>query len=356
MSEKPFVSVVMPIYNVEKHLEQAIQSVLRQTLQDFELILVDDCSPDRCPEICDKYAEIYEKVSVIHHEKNQGLSGARNTGLEHAKGKYIWFMDSDDYVDIDLFEQVYESVQQNLAEVIVFGLIEEYYDQTDTLHHSKTVCPKKMLLKRSEDVRNVIVDLEMQTLYGYAWNKFYSLEYLRKLGIRYQKITLIEDILFNVEYCMDIEKMNVLGITPYHYNKRMDNSLTAKFVPAYYELHRKRIQMIYDQYVYWDMCTSQVKSKLAILYVRYIFSALQRNCDKRSRMNCGQRKNWVKELFQDELLNCLLPYAEPESTVLKIMSDALKKKNTCFCLLLGRVIFITKDKFPMLFAKVKHNR
>lgn len=356
MSEKPFVSVVMPIYNVEKHLEQAIQSVLKQTLQDFELILVDDCSPDRCPEICDKYAESYEQVSVIHHEKNQGLSGARNTGLAHAAGRYIWFMDSDDYVDRDLFERISESVQKNAAEVIVFGLIEEYYDQNDSLHHSKPVCPKEMLLNRQDDVRKKIIDLEMQTLYGYAWNKFYSLEYLENLGLKYENITLIEDILFNVKYCMDIEKMNILGITPYHYNKRMDNSLTAKFVPAYYELHRKRIQMIYDQYMYWNMCTGQVKSKLAVLYVRYIFSALQRNCDKRSKMTHNQRKRWVKELFQDELLNNLLPYVEPESTVLKIMSNALKGRTTNLCLFLGRVIFITKDKFPMIFAKVKHNR
>lgn len=356
MSEKPFISVVMPIYNVEKHLDQAVQSVLKQTLQDFELILVDDCSPDKCPGICDKYANSDDRIKVIHHEKNKGLSGARNTGLEYANGSYIWFMDSDDYVDTDLFENVYKSVQKNAAEVVVFGLVEEYYDQNDNLHHTKTVCPKEMLLKEKKDVRKVIINLEMQTLYGYAWNKFYSLVYLKNLGLQYETVTLIEDIMFNVKYCMDIEKMNILAITPYHYNKRMDSSLTAKFVPAYYDLHRQRIQMIYDQYEYWNMCSEKVKSKLGVLYVRYIFSALQRNCDKRSNMTHRQRKQWTKKLFQDQLLNNLLPYIKPESTVLKVMSSALKKNQTGFCLFLGRVIYIVKDKCPMIFAKVKHNR
>ena len=97
MNNRPFISVVMPIYNVEKHLEKAIESVLAQTFQNFEIILVDDCSPDSCPQICDAYVSKYKKISVIHHEKNKGLSGARNTGLDVAKGEYIWFMDSDDF-------------------------------------------------------------------------------------------------------------------------------------------------------------------------------------------------------------------------------------------------------------------
>ena len=137
-NKKPFFSIVMPIYNVEKHLRQAIDSVLQQTFQDYEIILVDDCSPDKCPEICDVYAQKYEYVQVIHHKENQGLSYTRNTGMAVAKGKYIWFMDSDDYVDTNLLERVYSSLQQNPAEVVVIGLVEEYYDHDDKLHHTES--------------------------------------------------------------------------------------------------------------------------------------------------------------------------------------------------------------------------
>lgn len=356
MGKKPFISVVMPIYNVQSHLKKAIDSVLKQTLQDFEIILVDDSSPDDCPKICDEYARKYEKISVIHHKKNQGLSAARNSGLEVANGQYIWFMDSDDYVDDDLFRKVYDSIQVNEAQVVVFGLIEEYFDQEDNLHHAKRICPQEMYLKSSDDIRNIIIDLEMQTLYGYAWNKFYSLDYLKKIGLKYEKITLIEDIQFNVKYCTEIDKMNILAITPYHYNKRMDNSLTNKFVENYYELHWKRINMIFQQYCDWRKCTDEVKEKLAALFTRYIFSAIQRNCDKKAKMNSRQRKAWIDALFKDELYNELIPYGNSQSAILKIMICALKKKKAVFCLLLGRVIFITKNKLPMLFSKVKQNR
>ncbi len=356
MENKPFISVVMPIYNVEKHLETAVNSVLNQSFQDFELILVDDCSPDKCPGLCDEYALKYEKVSVIHHEKNKGLSEARNTGLEVANGEYIWFMDSDDYVELNLFEEINTSIQKNRADVVVFGLIEDYYNQDDTLHHSHSVCPREQYYETRDELRRSIIDLEVQTLYGYAWNKFYRLDYLKEIGLKYEIVTLIEDILFNVKYCMNIEKMNVLAITPYHYNKRMDNSLTAKFVPAYYELHRRRIELIYNQYQEWNMCSDEVKSKLATLYARYIFSALQRNCDVRAKMKFKDRKQWMKSVFYENVFNEIIPYGKPESSVLKIMISCLKNKRVYGCLILGRFIYIVKNKLPMLFAKVKQNR
>src|SRR5699024_3150788 len=103
---QPWISVVMPVYNVEKHLKKAVHSILDQSIQDFEIILVDDHSPDGCPSLCEKFAASDERIRVIHHEVNRGLSMARNTGLKEAKGKYIWFMDSDDYVDDGLFEMV----------------------------------------------------------------------------------------------------------------------------------------------------------------------------------------------------------------------------------------------------------
>lgn len=353
---KPFFSIVMPIYNVEKHLHQAIDSLLQQTFRDYEIILVDDCSPDKCPEICNDYAEKYQNVCVIHHKENQGLSYTRNTGMNIATGKYIWFMDSDDYVDTNLLEKVHFSLQQNQAEIVVIGLVEEYYDNNDELHHKEIVCHEEKSFKTKEEVRNEIMALEKETLYGYAWNKFYSLEYLKKIGIKFEKITLIEDILFNVQYCMDIQSMNILNLPAYHYNKRMDNSLTAKFVPNYYELHQKRIELIYEQHKYWGICTEEKKSILATLYARYIFSALQRNCDKRAKMKSRDRLNWIGDVMQKEIYKEVIQYGKGESKVMKIMLSLLKAERKTACIVLGRVIYIVKNKLPMFFSKVKQKR
>ena len=99
------VSVIVPIYNVELYLERCIKSIINQTYRNLEIILVDDGSPDRCPQICDEWCAKDERVKVIHKD-NAGLGMARNTGIEHATGEYVYFVDSDDYIDNDTIEQV----------------------------------------------------------------------------------------------------------------------------------------------------------------------------------------------------------------------------------------------------------
>ena len=118
----PFFSIVMPVYGVADYLEQTLQSVAAQTFEDFEVILVDDCSPDDSPKICDAWVKKDERMTVLHLPENGGLSNARNAGFPHVRGEYVFFMDSDDVIDANLLEQVKASLEVNRADVVVFGL------------------------------------------------------------------------------------------------------------------------------------------------------------------------------------------------------------------------------------------
>lgn len=357
MENKIFFSVVMPVYGVEKHLEKAVESVLAQSYRNFEIILVDDCSPDGCGALCDDLALREKCISVVHHSVNKGLSEARNSGMDAARGDYVFFMDSDDVIEPDLLESVAKSLEKNKAQVVVFGLVEDYYDKQDVLKQSFPISyGRELLLKGFTDVRREVIDLEVKTLYGYAWNKIYELSYLRDLGMRFEKITLIEDIKFNVQVFQKAEYVNILNITPYHYMKRIDGSLTNKFVPDYYDLHRQRVAMVYEQHKAWDLCTHYVRNKLANIYVRYIFSALQRNCDERAGLGLLDRVKWIRALFSDSLFLELIPYAASESKLLAIMISLLQGKRTIPCLALGRVIYIVKNKLPILFSEIKQAR
>ena len=113
----PKVSVIVPVYNVEKYLDRCVKSLLAQSLKDIEIILVDDESPDNCPQICDSYANKYANISVIH-KNNQGLGMARNSGIKLAKGEYVAFIDSDDYVDCEMFDKLYNECVKNKLDVI----------------------------------------------------------------------------------------------------------------------------------------------------------------------------------------------------------------------------------------------
>ena len=117
MNQQPKVSIVVPIYNVESYLERCIQTLLNQTLKDIEIILIDDGSPDHCPQICNEYAQKDSRIKVIH-KKNAGLGYARNSGLEIARGKYLAFVDSDDYVEANMYEILYNKIKDSNSDVV----------------------------------------------------------------------------------------------------------------------------------------------------------------------------------------------------------------------------------------------
>ena len=123
MNKMPKLSIIVPVYKVEQYIHKCVDSILNQTFTDFELILVDDGSPDNCGKICDEYAQKDERVRVIHKE-NGGLSDARNFGLKEAKGEFVSFIDSDDWVDLDLYSDVLTYADANKLDVVCFDVYE----------------------------------------------------------------------------------------------------------------------------------------------------------------------------------------------------------------------------------------
>ena len=191
---------------------------------------------------------------------------------------------------------------------------------------------------------------------GYQWNKLYDFDYLREKQLKYEQVALIEDILFSISFVEDIDSLNILNITPYHYQKKIDYGLTSKFVSDYYDLHMLRISKMLELYKKWDLCTEEVKCILANIYVRYVTSAIQRNCDKRSGMTGRQQKQFIKNLYNSYLYQELMDFVSTENTIVKTLSGFLKNKKTTACYISGKGIFIIKNKLPILFAKVKQNR
>ena len=141
--EKIKFSVVLPIYNVEKYLNRCLDSVMNQTYKKIEIILVDDGSPDNCPQMCDNWAKVDDRIKVVH-KKNAGLGEARNSGLDVATGDYIAFFDSDDYIDTRLFEELYTVIISDNPDLIMTlidrGILPKHLFQK---HHWKSMKVKK---------------------------------------------------------------------------------------------------------------------------------------------------------------------------------------------------------------------
>lgn len=359
---KPYFSIVMPAYHAEEYIREAIKGIQRQTYLNWELIIINDASKDRTKEVIEEFAKEDVRIRLINHDENLGVSKARNRGIEEAAGTYLWFVDADDYVETNLLELVVLAQKKNQAKLVMFGHVEEYYDEKGNYVYSNPIFyqDRDCYYKDAESLRKEIIYLEQKTMYGYAWNKIYEIQYLKERRLLfedYKKAKFIEDILFNITYCMDIDSMNVLSACPYHYGKRTKDNLTNEFAADYFKFHQKRIESLLEQFRYWNMDTHEVRRVLGSLYARYILSALQRNCDKRSGMNHVARYKWCKGLFSKGLFNELVPEARvKDSKVLALLLVFLRWKKVVICLAYGRAVHIVKSKLPMICTKVKSKR
>lgn len=196
----PEISVIVPVYKVEKYLEPCVESILRQTFENFELILVDDGSPDNCGKICDEYATKDNRVVVIH-QKNQGLSCARNTGIAAAQGRFLCFVDSDDLVAPDYCEVLFERLSKSDADFSVCGVCR--------FQDGETPDPKDR-----EDVGRISgyeflkIQMERKSEFG-VWNKLYRRELFDRMCFMPGRVN--EDVIFSADLMRNCRKGAVIS-------------------------------------------------------------------------------------------------------------------------------------------------
>lgn len=222
-------SVIVPIYNIEKYIKRCIDSVLGQTFGDFELILVDDGSPDKCPEICDEYAKADPRIRVIH-KPNGGLVSARQAGIRVAQGEYIFNLDGDDAVTLDALEKAHRIITQHHPDIISFG----HRTWTDGVVGDAVYEPVEEGLYTGQDVEtklfpNLLCNRNMQHMLCYLWGKALR----RELVLRHQlnvdpAICLGEDLCCLIPSYMQCQSVYVSKQDVYLYTIR-NNSLSGDF-------------------------------------------------------------------------------------------------------------------------------
>jgi len=206
------ISVIVPVYGVEKYLPKCIESLVKQTFKDIEIILVDDGSPDSCGKICDEYAENYEQLVVIH-QVNQGVSVARNAGLKIAKGEYIGFVDPDDWIAPEMYESMYIAMKETNTDLIICGY--DYYDEQGQVDENRRYITKKNEIITQKDVMYRFSDMPPTIRHGVV-NKLFKKELLQ--GNKFKEgLHSSEDVLFLDEYVQKIKNAVIIH-QPYYKN------------------------------------------------------------------------------------------------------------------------------------------
>ena len=218
------ISVIVPIYKIEAYLPKCIDSLLNQSFTDFELILVNDGSPDSCPMICDDYAKVDARVKVVHKE-NGGLLSARKEGLKNAKGKYVAYVDGDDWVDIYYLDILFKLAEANSSDLVVTGHYREFDGKIET------ISPKLTGIFDENEIRFSILPKAIYNgrfceheISTYVWNKLFKKELLDQVLFDVpNEIIMGEDAAITYSYLAISKKMTVSGIPLYYYRQRHDS-------------------------------------------------------------------------------------------------------------------------------------
>ena len=207
----PLISVIVPIYNVEKYLARCVDSIVNQTYKNLEIIFVDDGSPDRCPQMCDDYAEKDSRIKVVH-KKNGGLSDARNAGMAVATGEYISFIDSDDYVSDDFIECLLDVMNKENSDIAECSVVKFYEDN----RFDEFIDDLSVKTYDTQDAMSALI--AENPFHQHVWNKLYKTELVKDIPYAVGKLN--EDEFWTYRVFGRANKVARLNKTMYYYFQR----------------------------------------------------------------------------------------------------------------------------------------
>lgn len=299
----PLISIVVPVYNVERYLHRCLDSILNQTFRDFELILVDDGSPDNCPAICDEYAEIDNRVRVIHQE-NGGVSAARNAGMGIAQGKFLLFCDSDDFVAPEWCESLLAATTAS-QDNYIFGRIIKDFEGEDK--SQSPITDEKIDI--GDGSVGAFLRLHTQSRTGFAWNVLYYANTIKELGLRFQSDIIIEDLPFCLEYLKKMRSLSYCDKACYFYLQRQESTLSKKYYQDGFRKWREKYAVIQDfirnkipaneQEVYQGL--------IAEYYLYFFLSSLDNTFDQRNKLSILEKLQYNQQVIKtEEFRHCLI--------------------------------------------------
>ncbi|BCN29024.1 glycosyltransferase [Anaeromicropila herbilytica] len=285
--EGDLITIIVPIYKVEDYLNKCIESIRKQTYQNIEIILVDDGSPDKCPQICDKYSEIDERIRVIH-QVNGGLSSARNRGIDIAKGKFIGFVDSDDYIEPTMFERLYDGIQRYDCDI---AICRHYVEVKD-----------KLLIDMPPVDRECVYDskianqylIEDKAIRSYAWDKLYKAELFHK--IRFPVGRNYEDIATTYKLFDQAKVICQLQSYEYYYQIRENCISDNRSIDKWYKNCRDIVISMSERYEYFSNKRDLKLKELSFAkLVPYLITYMKLGYQLRSYHDLDHYKQFLKK-------------------------------------------------------------
>lgn len=326
----------MPVYNVEKYLRSAIDSILHQTFTDYELILVDDCSPDNSPAICDKYVALDKRISVIHNKKNMGLSGARNTGFAAAVGQYIMYIDSDDTVTPDMLEKLFNNSLN--TDITVFGINVIHENSNGDVTSRTTLRCEEFFADSRETIGNAFLHLSRAKIFPYACNKVYRREFLKSTALEFETTKLIEDFLFNIQIFQKAKTVKCISDAFYNYRKLSTQTLSNTYSPLFFELAKRKYGLEKEFLTNMNIINGESLDLIYLNHMKHVVSAFIRNQSPSANLSTKEKNDFILETLSDETVLQVLNNYNPHGLQNRVVFYILKTKSPVLCRMLAKII------------------
>ena len=308
---EPLISIIVPIYKVEKYLERCIQSIIEQTYKNLEIILVDDGSPDNCPQICDEYAKKDTRIVVIH-QKNGGLSSARNAGLDIAKGEYIGFVDSDGYISRDMYEVLYNAIKATKAEIAIcnYNKVNEHGEEVKREIQGEII-EDIITFNKEEAIKEI---LHAKIIKCYVWQKLFKKECFETL--RFPEGKNYEDIAISITCLENVNKIVGINKHEYYYLYREDSIDRTKSEKNIEDA----MEIAYERYKYVKLNYPNVMEyNIYSLITRVLWT--YRDIKKMNYMNL-----YYKQAYLDIIQELSDDFMKLENKVIRLLSDEQKEQ------------------------------
>lgn len=293
------ISVIVPIYNVENYLSRCVNSIKKQTYKNLEIILVDDGSSDNCPRICDDYALADNRIKVIHKE-NGGLSDARNAGMEIATGKFISFIDSDDWVEENFIETLYNTLILNEADIAECAV--SYVDESNQVLRTRKAFQDVLICDKMEALQLLICE---KGVYQTVWNKLYKREIIGELKFPFGKLN--EDEFWTYKVFDRIKKFAAINVPLYNYFQRsssiMGNGYSIKRLDG--------LEAVMERWRYLRKYPELNDYETTVMMYEFLFhyqSAIKYLRSDEKRKAIYYIKNCMKEVQRPEKYICSFKY------------------------------------------------
>jgi glycosyltransferase involved in cell wall biosynthesis len=320
------VSVIVPVYNTSAYLDNCIKSILNQSYQNFELILVNDGSTDVSDKICDSYSRIDDRVTVIH-KKNEGVSVARNKGVEVAKGKYIQFVDSDDFLNEKMIEILMDEINQSNENVLPVCNINIYYED-EKYRHDLVQIAKSGSFNTEQYLLDFLLKFKTSPFIGSPCNKIFLKDIIIQNNIRFEEgQSFAEDFVFNLEYLYFVNKINIIDNSLYHYRLDTLESLTKNTKPVeYWWMNYKKIYEKYKHlFIHYGLYEKHYNEIL--LFMELATKVTIRKCFRTdTNLSINDKVEKIKYVWEDELVLQSYPQYTCEDKYMKTIRFLAGKK------------------------------